>query len=858
MRKLGARTLMDAVPACVPSALFVLSVLSVLSLAGEATQPPADPAKAKQDEEQKLISVLKDGQPFDKDKACRRLAVIGSKEAVLPLAALLLDEKLCDVARNALEAIPDPAAEEALRAALGKVKGRQLVGVVNSIGARRDARAVDDLAKLVGDADADVAGAAARSLARIGGPEAAKVLKQALSGASTAARPAIGDACIALADGLLVAGKGSEAAPIYDALRKEVYRQRPAGSRQDGGGTAEMPKQVVAAALRGAVLARQAEGLPLLVENLTSTDKEMARIAFRLARELPGAEVTKALAAELAKLPTDRQVLLILALGDRHDPAAAPAILGAAKGGDPAVSITALRVLAQVGDASVVPLLLEAATGQGEVAKAAQATLAGFPATKEVDAAIVAMMDQGDVGARHASPLRRAAIELAGQRRIAAAAPSLLKAADDVEAAIRTAAIKALGETVAVADLPTLTSRLVKAKTPQDIAAAESALSAACNRLPDKAACGEKILAALNGGESEGAPKAALLRLLRLTGGNDALQAVRAGAKDARAEVQDAAIRSLAEWPTTDAAADLADLAKSAANPTHKVLALRGYVRLIGIGDLPADRRLALCKEAMGMAQRDDEKKLVLAGLGEIPHADALKMAESCLENKAVRAEAELAVLKIARGMAGASRDEAKAALEKLIASSALFVNSGLKKQAQDVLAQIDRFGDFLTAWQVAGPYEGENKSPAEVVEFAFPPEKPDAKGVAWRVLPAGTQPAKPMMLDLANACGGGDQMAAYARTWVYSAQEQPVRLEFGSDDGNKVWLNGKLVATHPEGGAATPGKFKVDVTLKQGWNALVVKIAQQTGPWEFCFRICRPDGSRLSGLRVQALPPAD
>jgi hypothetical protein len=95
-----------------------------------------------------------------------------------------------------------------------------------------------------------------------------------------------------------------------------------------------------------------------------------------------------------------------------------------------------------------------------------------------------------------------------------------------------------------------------------------------------------------------------------------------------------------------------------------------------------------MCKEAMGLAKRPDEKKLVLAGLGETPHLEALKMIEECMADGAVRAEAELAVLKNTQGLAGSSPAEAKAALTRLIASTA---NAGLKKQAQALLQQVGK-----------------------------------------------------------------------------------------------------------------------------------------------------------------------
>ena len=69
-----------------------------------------------QDEAARLVAVLKsDASVFDKAKACQRLAVVGDEKAVPALAALLADESLSNYARYGLEAIPDPAVDNALR-----------------------------------------------------------------------------------------------------------------------------------------------------------------------------------------------------------------------------------------------------------------------------------------------------------------------------------------------------------------------------------------------------------------------------------------------------------------------------------------------------------------------------------------------------------------------------------------------------------------------------------------------------------------------------------------------------------------------------------------------------------------------
>jgi HEAT repeat protein len=206
------------------------------------------PADTKE-EADKLIAVLNSGAgQKEKVDACRSLAVIGTKEAVPALAALLGDEKLSHMARYGLEPIPDPAVDEALRDALGRLKGRPLVGVLGSIGVRRDAKAVQPLAKMLEDPDADVVRTAARALGKIGTSDTAKLVVERVDGAPAALRPAVADACLSCAEALLTQGKRGEAAAIYERVAK-----------------ADLPKHFRVAAAHGLILARQPadpEGTP--------------------------------------------------------------------------------------------------------------------------------------------------------------------------------------------------------------------------------------------------------------------------------------------------------------------------------------------------------------------------------------------------------------------------------------------------------------------------------------------------------------------------------------------------------------------------------------------------------------------
>ncbi len=167
-----------------------------------------------------LIRILKDSSSpeFKKAKACQRVGELGAKEAVPALSALLADEHLSVYARYGLEPIHDPSADDALRAALPKLKGVQLIGVINSIGKRRDAKASPTLTRMMYGADADVARASAAALGSIGGVASVRELQAALAKTKGMTRMAVADACLVCAERLLADGKRDQALTLYTAL----------------------------------------------------------------------------------------------------------------------------------------------------------------------------------------------------------------------------------------------------------------------------------------------------------------------------------------------------------------------------------------------------------------------------------------------------------------------------------------------------------------------------------------------------------------------------------------------------------------------------------------------------------------
>ncbi|MEX0585033.1 MAG: HEAT repeat domain-containing protein, partial [Pirellulales bacterium] len=169
-------------------------------------------SSARQELESRLAELLAADVPrAAKDYICRVLRIVGTAASVPALAKLLAEKEHSHMARYALERIPAPQAAETLRGALASVAGALKIGVISSLGARRDEASVPALAALLGDSAVAVARAAALALGAIRTAAAAKALAQAASANGKEVKAAVTDASLACAEALLNEGKKSEA-----------------------------------------------------------------------------------------------------------------------------------------------------------------------------------------------------------------------------------------------------------------------------------------------------------------------------------------------------------------------------------------------------------------------------------------------------------------------------------------------------------------------------------------------------------------------------------------------------------------------------------------------------------------------
>lgn len=572
--------------------------------------------------EQRFIAFLKsDATLAGKDFICKQLSIMGSEASVPVLSGMLLDPRTAELGRYALERIPGPAMDRALRESLAKTSGRTRLGVIDSLGVRRDAASVTALRPLALGSQPAEASAALFALARIANPAAIEVLSEAQTKTTGTARAIAAEAYLQAANRLTVSGNAAAALPIY----KKLY-------------AASDPGTVRAAALHGLGIAGGAQSVPVLMEALHGNDARLQAIA--IGTLMPSS--AGPLMAEMPKLGEAAQVRILGLLSERGDPSALPAFTTALKSSSKPVRMAALQGIGPIGNTSTVPLLAAIASGDDPAEQAAaRASLARIPG-KDVDQAV------NDGIASAPTKVKRELIRAAGDRGATAAAPALMVTARDSDNDVRRESLRALHDVGTGSQIPGLVTLVVTPIQPDDRTDAVRSLAAVLRRSDPSRI--KDVLAAYTPARDIEA-RTALMRVMGQSGNAQALPVLRASVKDQNADVKRAAILALGEWPDTTPLPELFETARTAPDPAHRALALRGALQLIVLPNpaRPPRDTVKLLVEAMSLARQADEKRSILAVLPRYPVREALDLATSLVKDSEVGPEAKAAVARLER-----------------------------------------------------------------------------------------------------------------------------------------------------------------------------------------------------------------
>jgi len=609
---------------------FALSTLFVCLLSVAATG--ADDAAA-------LLKLIQspDASDVDRANAFEKIGDVAGDEAVTPLAGFLGDEKWSHYARFALQKMEGKQVTEALLHSLDTLQGDLKLGVIGTMGRRRDAIAVAPLTKLLADTDGQVAESAAVALGWIGTPDAAKSLTKAFTAAQDANRRApLAHALLIVGQQLAKAGNKQAAIGVFDLLRN-----------------AEAPQSCQIGATQRAILVRGEDGVDLLVEQLKSSETDYFQIGLAVARVLPGKQTTKGLIDTLeAESSPQRQALLILAIKDRGDRQALAAVLTKLKSDSTAVRMAALEAVGVLGDASSVSNLLSVV--DDETTEAAVGSLVALQGA-DVNAALIKAATPPDASV--------VAIRALGKRRAKEAADLLFQLSEADTTAAGQEAIVALGMTLPQDRFLDLLALLKTAKSGAHKAAIQEAVHAAILRSTQPDACAEALGSLIP--SSGGADREFLFEQVLTAGGSKAVALMRKFATGSDEALQDAATKTLGLWLSADAAPVLLEVAQGDGKFANR--AMGGYIRIFRQFELPEEERVAMAAKALQVADRSNERNAAIEAMTRFPCVGTFDLALDQLNVPGSEAAAAQAVLTIGRTVLDLAPEKGKAGLQRLI-----------------------------------------------------------------------------------------------------------------------------------------------------------------------------------------------
>jgi len=328
----------------------------------------------------------------------------------------------------------------------------------------------------------------------------------------------------------------------------------------------------------------------------------------------------------------------------------------------------------------------------------------------------------------------------------------------------------------------------------------------------------------------------------RRPGIDDALAAAVEADDDRRAAL---AVRLLGERGATSVYPMLDRIAGSPQRPA--TLRCAAMLAIVELHDWRHDpRATGRLIEALVIAESIEDEQAVLAAMERHGDPDVLPRVLERMKSGRARTRAAMVAIALVMSLPPSEREAAQATLRDIAARYA--DEPAVRRQAGEAIARIEANESYIDAWVVAGPFE-KSAATGPLIDHPFAPEAGDA-GVHWQT-PAGGAMRAPGIVDLNEMFRGGDR-CAYGRAVLVSEGEQDARLELGSDDGVKVWLNGEVVHRNDVMRGLSLRQDVVPIRLRDGRNVLLVKVTQGGGDWQFAVRVRGADGFALEGLAVE------
>ncbi len=180
--------------------------------------------------------------------------------------------------------------------------------------------------------------------------------------------------------------------------------------------------------------------------------------------------------------------------------------------------------------------------------------------------------------------------------------------------------------------------------------------------------------------------------------------------------------------------------------------------------------------------------------------------------------------------------------------------------------ASVDGEG-FIRNWLVLAPIpaESEDSGANEIEkqqikdEATIKPKAGDKVMIGGKEMTWTSHKTADYFVDFGQFVAGGqtEDVVGYAVAYLNAdAEMKGLKLQMGSNDQAKVYLNGKEVLKFDDTRTLEKDQNAADnVTLNKGLNIIVFKVANQKNNWQGALRFTDKSGAAVKNLKVMPAP---
>ncbi|SDJ46665.1 HEAT repeat [Pedobacter sp. ok626] len=592
----------------------------------------------------KALQKLSDKQ--NKSFIISQFDLVGRDDAVSCLQSLLTDDDLADPAARALVKINTSASKTALLHALAQANGTAKLSIIGALGDSRFKAAAKPIEELLANSnDPKLSKTALYALAYIAAPSS-----DALFSAAAEKTGYQYENTNAMESYLIYAGQLLKAgnATIAEKIAKQVLLKTAADNQV----------KVRAAALAVLVEASPGNNQQILLQAAGDKHTVYRMAALQLAAPYITSANSTLWVKKLSAVDEDIKADIVHMLGQTTAKNTLPAILQLAKSKYRKLKLEAINAAVNLGQEQVLGDLLKLMNKGDDsdisLVSSAIHRMEGTGITAQVAAAIPAAEPKVQI----------ALINILASRAANQQVNAVYAQLKNKDSEVQQAAYTALSQMVVKDDLPQLFSLLNESSGAKETAV-QQAIIAAVSGSGDHTPQVNAVLKQM--GSVPESKKLLFYKVLASLGGDEALKAVTERYYGGNSETQLAALEALSVWNDDAAAPELIEIARETKNAAFLNTAIQGYLRLAIRGAYPAEERLLLLRNAMAVAQSDEQKQQILKAAEQAKCLNTILFAGQYLNDPALQQAAANAVMIVT--MAGEySGDLVKGLLQKTIA----------------------------------------------------------------------------------------------------------------------------------------------------------------------------------------------